>query len=138
MTSNPAPTAASADLLVKIRRAADFGIEVGDVRVDFGRMMERKEEVVLRMRGGVEAACKRKQVRVVKEHGVIEDSAVSVAGERIEYDKLIVCVGTEPYGLPGVDMEHPSAPRPWTPLGRGPCSVGAGIRGIFGHEPRIQ
>jgi dihydrolipoamide dehydrogenase len=99
---------ASADLLQKIRRAADFGIEVGDVRVDFGRMMERKEEVVLRMRGGVEAACKRKKVRVVKEHGVIDDSAVVVAGERIEFDKLIVCVGTEPYGLPGVDMEHAS------------------------------
>jgi dihydrolipoamide dehydrogenase len=31
-----------------------------------------------------------------------------VAGERIEFDKLIVCVGTEPHGLPGVDMEHPS------------------------------
>jgi dihydrolipoamide dehydrogenase len=99
---------ASADLLRKIRRAADFGIEVGDVRVDFSRMMERKEEVVLRMRGGVEAACKRKKVRVVKEHGVIDDSAVIAAGERIEYDQLIVCVGTEPYGLPGVDMEHPS------------------------------
>ena len=99
---------ASADLLRRIRRAADFGIEVGDVRVDFGRMMERKEEVVLKMRGGVEAACKRRKVRLVKAHGVIEDSAVVVGDERVEYDHLVVCVGTEPHGLPGVDMEHPS------------------------------
>jgi len=99
---------AAADLLRKIRRASDLGIQVGEVSIDFGRMMERKEEVVLKMRGGVEAACKRRNVRVVKAHGVIEDSAVVADSERVEYDHLVVCVGTEPYGLPGVDMDHPS------------------------------
>ncbi len=98
---------AGADLLRKVRHAEDFGIKVGEPVIDFGRMMARKEEVVLKMRGGVEAACKRKKVNVVKAQGVVDGDAV-VAGEtRYEYDHLIVCVGTEPSGLPGVDMEHP-------------------------------
>jgi dihydrolipoamide dehydrogenase len=99
---------ATADLLRRIRGAADLGIEVGEVRVDFARMMERKEEVVLAMRRGVESACRRRRVEVVRGEGRIEDGAVAVDGRRLEYDHLVVCVGTEPSGLPGLDMDHPS------------------------------
>src|SRR5439155_14332739 len=63
---------AGADLLRKIRNAADFGITVDAPRVDFTRMMERKEEIVLKMRRGVESACQRRKVRVVKAQGVVD------------------------------------------------------------------
>ncbi|HEY7926270.1 MAG TPA: dihydrolipoyl dehydrogenase [Candidatus Dormibacteraeota bacterium] len=98
---------AGADLLRKIRRAGDFGIEVDEPTINFARMMERKEEVVVKMRSGVEAACKRRKVRVVREQGVIEGDAVIAGGERHEFDHLIICVGTVASGLPGIDMEHP-------------------------------
>jgi dihydrolipoamide dehydrogenase len=98
---------ATADLLRRIRRAGDLGLQVGEVRVDFARMMARKEEVVAAMRNGVEAACKRRRVRVLRGQGVVEDGAVRVGDERLEYDHLILCVGTEPTGLRGLDMEHP-------------------------------
>jgi len=51
---------AGADLLRRMRHAADFGIEIGPPRINFPRMMERKEEIVVRQRNGVEAAVKRK------------------------------------------------------------------------------
>jgi len=98
---------ATADLLRRIRRAGDLGLRVGEVTVDFPRMMARKEEVVVAMRGGVEAACRRHKVRVVRGQGVLEDGAVRVGDERLDYDHLVVCVGTEPVGLPGIDMDHP-------------------------------
>jgi dihydrolipoamide dehydrogenase len=98
---------AGADLLRKVRNASDFGIIVPEPKIDFTRMMARKEEVVLAMRAGVEAACKRKQVRVVRAQGVIEGDEVVTDGERFGYDHLIVCVGTEPSGLPGIEMDHP-------------------------------
>lgn len=99
---------ASADLLRHIRHAAEFGIVVGEPAIDFNRMMARKEEIVLKLRGGVEAACKRKRVDVVKGQGVVEGNAVVVDGARHEFDFLIVAVGTEASGLPGVDMNHPA------------------------------
>ncbi|HYL72015.1 MAG TPA: dihydrolipoyl dehydrogenase [Candidatus Dormibacteraeota bacterium] len=98
---------AGADLLRRIRNASDFGISVPQPSIDFARMMQRKEEVVLKMRNGVAAACKRRKVRVVQEHGVVDGDAVVAGGERFPYDHLVVCVGTEPSGLPGIDMEHP-------------------------------
>jgi dihydrolipoamide dehydrogenase len=99
---------AGADLLRKIRGAADFGIRVSEPEVDFPRMMARKEENVVAMRNGVGAACKRHNVRVVREHGVIDGDAVVAGAERHPFDHLIVCVGTEPSGLRGIDMDHPA------------------------------
>ncbi len=98
---------AGADLLRRIRHASDYGIMVEEPTIDFARMMERKEEVVLKMRSGVEAACKRKKVRVVREQGVIEGDEVVCGKEHLPFDHLIVCVGTVASGLPGIDMDHP-------------------------------
>ncbi|MBV8222809.1 MAG: FAD-dependent oxidoreductase, partial [Candidatus Eremiobacteraeota bacterium] len=99
---------ASADLLRTIRHAADFGIDVAEPRVNFAKMMSRKEDIVLRQRAGVEAACKRKKVEVVHGQGTVAAEAVVVNGKRFPYDFLIVATGTEPAGLPMLDMTQPS------------------------------
>src|SRR5579863_3416832 len=98
----------SADLLRKIRRASEFGIDVDPPRVDFTKMMARKDAIVLKQRGGVEAACKRKKVGVVRGTGTIAGDAVFVDGKAHPYDRLIVAVGTAAAGLPGLDMQHPA------------------------------
>ena len=99
---------AASDLLRKIREAKEFGILVGEVGYDFAAMMARKDDIVLKMRGGVEGACERKGVTLVRGQGVVDGDAVVVDGTRHEYDHLIVAVGTEPAGLPGIDMDHPA------------------------------
>lgn len=96
----------SADVLRKVRHASDFGILIGEPKVDFARMMARKDEIVLKQRRGVEAACKRKRVTVVRGHGRVEGDAVVVDAVAHPYDFLIVAVGTQPAGLPGIDMDH--------------------------------
>ena len=99
---------ATADLLRKLRRADEFGLLVSEVGFDFPKMMARKDEIVLKMRQGVEGAAKRKGVKVVYGQGAVDGDAVVVDGERYPFDHLIVCVGTEPSGLPGFDMDHPA------------------------------
>ena len=99
---------ATADLLRKVRRAEEYGLVVPEVSFDFPKMMSRKEDVVLKMRSGVEGAAKRKGVKVVRGEGRVDGDAVVVDGERYVYDHLVVCVGTEPSGLPGYDMDHPA------------------------------
>jgi dihydrolipoamide dehydrogenase len=99
---------ATADLLRRVRRADEYGLVVPEVSFDFPKMMERKDGIVLKMRQGVEGAAKRKGVRVVKGEGRVEADAVVVGDERHPYDHLVVCVGTEPSGLPGFDMDHPA------------------------------
>ena len=97
---------ATADLLRRVRHADDFGLIVPEVSIDFPKMMSRKEDIVLKMRQGVEGAAKRKGVTVVRGEGRADGDAVVVGDERYPYDHLVVCVGTEPSGLPGYDMDH--------------------------------
>ena len=99
---------ATADLLRKIRRADEYGLVVPEVSFDFPKMMSRKNDIVARLRGGVEAACKKQKVEVVKGAGVVSAGAVEVDGRSIQYDVLIVCTGTSVAGLPGLDMDHPA------------------------------
>ncbi|HEV2908194.1 MAG TPA: dihydrolipoyl dehydrogenase, partial [Candidatus Eremiobacteraceae bacterium] len=99
---------ASADLLRKVRRASEFGIEVSEPKINFAKMMSRKEDIVVKQRSGVEAACKRKKVEVVHGQGALASEAVVVNGTRYPYDFLIVGVGTEPAGLPVLEMDQPA------------------------------
>ena len=63
---------ATADLLRRVRRADEYGLVVPEVSFDFPSMMERKEDVVLKMRQGVEGAAKRKGVDVVRGEGRVD------------------------------------------------------------------
>ena len=99
---------ATADLLRKIRRADEFGLVVPEVSFNFPKMMERKTDIVEKLRGGVEAACKRHKIEIVKAAGRIVDGGVEADGRTIPYDILIVTTGTSVAGLPGLDMDHPS------------------------------
>ncbi len=99
---------ASADLLRKIRRADEFGIDVPEPRINFAKMMSRKEDIVVKQRSGVEAACKRKKVEVVHGQGTVAADAVVVNGTRYPFDFLIVATGTEAAGLPMLDMKQPA------------------------------
>ncbi|MGD9695071.1 MAG: dihydrolipoyl dehydrogenase [Thermoleophilia bacterium] len=99
---------ATADLLRRMRRAEEYGLVASDVGFDFPKMQERKDGIVLKLRQGVEGAAKRKGVNVVAGEGRVEGDEVVVGDERFPYDVLVVCVGTEPSGLPGYDMDHPA------------------------------
>lgn len=54
--------AATAEVLHTIRRAADFGISVGEVQVDFPKVLARQRQVVDRLRRGI--------LFLFKQHGV--------------------------------------------------------------------
>ncbi len=56
----------SAHLLEQIRRAKDFGIEVGEPRVNWGWMVERKNKVVKQMTGGVKTLLAGRGVEIVR------------------------------------------------------------------------
>jgi dihydrolipoamide dehydrogenase len=98
---------AGADLLRRIRQAADFGIHVSKPRIDFARMMARKEEIVSRQRAGVEAAIARKRIHLVHGPGVLRDDGIAVGDTRYPYDAAIIAVGTQAVLPPGIDTTNP-------------------------------
>jgi dihydrolipoamide dehydrogenase len=56
----------SAHLLEQIRRAKEYGIEVGEPKINWGWMLERKNKVVKQMTGGVKILLQGRQVEIVR------------------------------------------------------------------------
>jgi dihydrolipoamide dehydrogenase len=116
---------ASADALARARAGEEFGFVVsGSVQPDFPRMMQRKAEVVERMRGGIEGLLKKAGVKVVRGTGRLAPGGrvlVETGGDgsgpgedagagtvTLEADKIIIATGSEPAHLPAFDFTHPT------------------------------
>ena len=76
-------------------RAAEYGVDVGSVRVDMKRVMARKEAVSKESRTGVEDWLRSMEnCTVYQGHARFESAhEVSVAGERLRADKIFLNVG---------------------------------------------
>jgi dihydrolipoamide dehydrogenase len=106
--------AATAEVLTTVRRAGDFGIEVGEVRVDFAKAMARQRQVVDRLRRGILFLFKKQNVahlagsaRFLDPHRLLvtaPDGGESV----LAADHVLVATGSRPSVPPvfGYDGER--------------------------------
>ena len=76
-------------------RAAEYGVEVGSVRVDMKRVMDRKDAVSKASRTGLEDWLRNMEnCTVYQGHARFESAhEVSVGGERLHADKIFINVG---------------------------------------------
>src|SRR5882762_853447 len=56
----------SAHLLEQIKRAKEYGIEVGEARINWGWLLERKQKVVKQLTGGVKTLLQGRQVEIFR------------------------------------------------------------------------
>jgi dihydrolipoamide dehydrogenase len=109
---------AGVERLRQAREAAAFGVEVGEVSVDFAALMRRKGEVVAQQRAGVEHLLKGRKVEVVSGRGrLVGPRRLRVdpiaggggLGEPLELegDALVLASGSEPLRLPLFDFSDP-------------------------------
>ena len=94
-----------------VKNLADHGISVKDVKFDFGRMVERKSEVVKANTSGIEFLMKKNKVNTFQGVATFENaSTVSIAladGKKtsIQGDKIIVATGSKPSSLPFIQID---------------------------------
>ena len=106
------------------RDDADFGVVVGEPRVDVAALMARKRAATEQLRGGVEHLLKQRKVEVVPGRGRLLDAhtvqvdapaAVPSSGEResgadgscVAGDAIILATGSRPTMLPVFDVDDP-------------------------------
>ncbi|MEZ4268028.1 MAG: dihydrolipoyl dehydrogenase [Myxococcota bacterium] len=89
---------------------AAHGVEVGKVKLDLGRMMERKRGIVDELVGGIPMLFKKNRIADVRGHGRVKDAETVVVtgegGEReLKTDAIVIATGSEPAPLRGVDFD---------------------------------
>ena len=102
---------AAADTLVRIKRAATFGITVSGVAVDYAALIGRKDKVVGTLRAGIQQLLAGNGVKVLPgAASLVDRAAVEIAGPtgttRIGGRKIIIATGstsTMPGSLPKHD-----------------------------------
>jgi dihydrolipoamide dehydrogenase len=99
-----------ADVLQEIRDADEFGITVGDPRVDFGAVGERRKKVIRTLTGGVAGLMKKNAIDVIEGHGsVTADGNVKIGGsfdgDELSVSKAVVlATGSVKKPIPGTQF----------------------------------
>jgi len=93
----------SADVAQEVREAGEFGVTVGEPTIDFGKVMERRGEVVATLTGGVGMLLKKHKVDVYEGHGALTAAGtVTVGDQELEASKAIVIAsGSVKKPIPG-------------------------------------
>ncbi|HEY8850025.1 MAG TPA: dihydrolipoyl dehydrogenase, partial [Thermoanaerobaculia bacterium] len=101
----------NADIFEKIQRAKEFGITVGDVRLDFKAGQDRKQSVVDKNAKGIEFLFKKNKVERVTgfgriaDRGVVEVVADGQQPKRLTAKNIILAMGSVPRDLPHIKAD---------------------------------
>lgn len=101
----------SALALTSARHAMDFGVDLGEIKFDLGRAIDRKDAVVRKLVGGVEQLLKGNGVEVLRGDGEIESPGrVAVkkpeGAETVGCKSIIVATGSEPAMIPAFNIDR--------------------------------
>ncbi|MDD2498700.1 MAG: dihydrolipoyl dehydrogenase [Desulfitobacteriaceae bacterium] len=103
----------NAQVINTINSAEEFGISTGDFSFDMKMVQERKEDIVERLRGGIQQLLKANGVECVQGRGRLIDSrsveVVSSLGnkETLDAKNILIATGSLPTMLPIPGMELP-------------------------------
>ena len=86
---------ASAKVAHQARRSADYGIQTGEVTVNFQKVLERAHDISAGMRNSNEKSLQRRHVKILRDYAVFEDAHhVRVGGQVVEADRIYINTGT--------------------------------------------
>lgn len=98
----------NAEVLSQFKEAEAFGIDNFTFEFDFGKAMERKNQVVSTLRDGIQAMLKQAKVEVITEYASFKDASTVVAGnEEYTATDIIIASGSVSKSLPipGADLD---------------------------------
>jgi dihydrolipoamide dehydrogenase len=101
----------SAEVCQKIKHADDFGFTVGDLKIDFPKIVQRSRDVAGKLSTGVQFLMKKNKVEVVFGEGKIEkNNRLTITDAKggtttVGYKDIIIATGARPRLIPGVEAD---------------------------------
>ena len=101
----------SAALADHARHASDFGVELGEVKIDLPKVQKRKDKVVRQNAGGVAYLLKKNKIDTIKGFGSLLGAgriAVDDNGKTSEVSarNIILATGSDPRTIPGFETDE--------------------------------
>lgn len=97
----------ASEMYYKLTHCQDCGICADDISLDWGKVQERKNSTVLKLRKGLETSFKNAKITVIKDFAVIKDKNTIVVKNDIYSCKKIICAtGSLIKPLKGLEFDH--------------------------------
>ncbi|EFB42835.1 dihydrolipoyl dehydrogenase [Parachlamydia acanthamoebae] len=101
---------ANAEVLQKIKDAEEFGISVGTVSFDYAKMVQRKDDVVKKVRTSLEGLIASNRITLFRGYGKFtSERTIKITGQdnlEIYADKTIIATGSEPRSIPAFPFDY--------------------------------
>ena len=98
----------SSAILSAIKNSSVFGIDVSGYSLNYPKVLARKNEVVLRLRTGIETLFRSGNVDLVRGHAkLLGPKTIDIDHELLIYPKhIIIAVGSKVSGLTGINIDE--------------------------------
>lgn len=94
----------------RVKDSTEFGITVDKVSFDYARMVQRKDEIVTKIRKSLEGLIASNKIKVFKGYGKFTaPKEIKITGEDnliITADKTIIATGSEPRSIPAFPFDY--------------------------------
>ncbi len=101
---------AGSEFVAHLAHAAKFGVHFNDLSVDFGQLAAHKDQVVHKMRTGLEGLIAANKITVYHGYGQLTSSReIKITGKDsawIEADKIIIATGSEPRNISAFPFDY--------------------------------
>ena len=143
----------SAEVYATAKKSEDFGVEIGEVQLNFPRVQERKNQIVDQLHRGVQHLMKQGKIDVYEGIGRIlgpsifspMPGTISVEmnngqeNEMLIPKNVIIATGSRPRSLPGLEFDgekilSSDEALSLTELPKSIIIVGGGVIGMSGHR----
>ncbi|NOZ64007.1 MAG: dihydrolipoyl dehydrogenase [Caldiserica bacterium] len=92
----------TAELAKEVKNAPAFGVEVDFKGIDWGKVFQRKNEVVKKLTGGIGFLFRHYGIEWIREEGKLTREGITVGGKLIPADNIILATGSSAVLLPGI------------------------------------
>lgn len=129
---------ASASVLAQVKKAADFGIQVGPVTIAYDKMKKRKDTVVAGIKAGLTSLLKANKITIFQGSAQFESAHdLKIIGQdniRLAAEKIIIATGSVPIDVKAFPCDHKrilnsTSILELTELPKSLCIVGGGYIG---------
>lgn len=97
----------SSELYKKIKNSQQFGLTAENVKLDYNKVIERKNQTVERLRKGLELAFKNAKIEVIKsEAKIVSSNEIEAEGIIYNCGKIICAIGSSPRLVKGLEFDH--------------------------------
>lgn len=99
----------SASLFSELKESSTFGIESNGYKLNFQTLVSRKDEVVKRLRTGIETLFKANKIDLIRgKASLLSANTIDVTASPspVEAKNIIIASGSRPAVLPGIDVDE--------------------------------